>query len=68
MEQPFTYLFVNVCVFPAHCVDSETSAVRSSGATWLRWRGQQVEFCRCELGGQELCHSVPVISECGMDA
>uniref|UniRef100_A0A3Q3KLT3 Plasminogen activator n=1 Tax=Monopterus albus TaxID=43700 RepID=A0A3Q3KLT3_MONAL len=45
--------------YRAHCVDSETRAVRSQGATWLRWRGRRVEYCRCARG-QELCHSVPV--------
>uniref|UniRef100_H3DEQ8 Plasminogen activator n=1 Tax=Tetraodon nigroviridis TaxID=99883 RepID=H3DEQ8_TETNG len=44
------------------CVDSETSAVRSFGETWLRWRGRRVEYCRCSLTGGELCHIVPVIS------
>lgn len=59
---------VCVCVFSAHCVDSEASAVHSFGDTWLRWRGQRVEYCRCTLRGQERCHIVPVISECDMDA
>ncbi|XP_034094250.1 tissue-type plasminogen activator isoform X1 [Gymnodraco acuticeps] len=45
-----------------HCVDSETSAVRSFGDTWLRWRGQRVEYCRCALRGQQLCHIVPVLN------
>ncbi|XP_032435223.1 tissue-type plasminogen activator isoform X2 [Xiphophorus hellerii] len=44
------------------CVDSETSAVRSFGDTWLRWKGQRVEFCRCALRGRENCHVVPVIN------
>uniref|UniRef100_A0A3Q1AH37 Plasminogen activator n=1 Tax=Amphiprion ocellaris TaxID=80972 RepID=A0A3Q1AH37_AMPOC len=44
------------------CVDSETSAVRSYGDTWLRWRGQRVEYCRCALRGRERCHIVPVIN------
>lgn len=57
-----------LCVFLVHCVDSETSAVHSFGDTWLRWKGQRVEYCRCALGGQEHCHIVPVISECDMDA
>ncbi|XP_056889943.1 tissue-type plasminogen activator isoform X2 [Takifugu flavidus] len=47
--------------YRVYCVDSETSAMRSSGETWLRWRGQRVEYCRCARG-QELCHIVPVIS------
>uniref|UniRef100_A0A7N8XMP9 Plasminogen activator n=1 Tax=Mastacembelus armatus TaxID=205130 RepID=A0A7N8XMP9_9TELE len=37
----------------------ETSAVRGSGDTWLRWRGKRVEYCRC-AGGQQYCHVVPV--------
>ncbi|MED6254699.1 hypothetical protein ATANTOWER_031847 [Ataeniobius toweri] len=44
------------------CVDSETSAVRSFGDTWLRWKGQRVEYCHCALGGRQLCHVVPVIN------
>ncbi|XP_061754381.1 tissue-type plasminogen activator isoform X1 [Nerophis ophidion] len=44
------------------CADSETSAVHSFGDTWLRWRGQRVEYCRCSLRGRELCHIVPVIN------
>uniref|UniRef100_A0A1A8N1T2 Plasminogen activator, tissue n=1 Tax=Nothobranchius pienaari TaxID=704102 RepID=A0A1A8N1T2_9TELE len=44
------------------CVDSETSAVRSFGDTWMRWKGQRVEFCRCALGGRDVCHVVPVIN------
>lgn len=62
-----TYFFcvgVHVCVFSVHCVDSKTSAVRSFGDTWLQWRGQRVEYCRCALKGQKRCHIVPVISEC----
>ncbi len=60
-------LTVCVCVFSVYCVDSETSAVRSYGDTWLRWRGQRVEYCRCALRGRERCHIVPVISECDLD-
>ncbi|KAK1893107.1 Tissue-type plasminogen activator [Dissostichus eleginoides] len=48
--------------YRVHCVDSETSAVRSFGDTWLRWRGQRVEYCRCALRGQQRCHIVPVIN------
>lgn len=59
---------VRVCVFLAHCVDTETSAVRGYGDTWLRWRGQRVEYCRCALRGQERCHIVPVMSECDLAA
>ncbi|CAB1428287.1 unnamed protein product [Pleuronectes platessa] len=44
------------------CMDSETSAVRSYGDSWLRWRGQRVEYCRCALRGRERCHIVPVIN------
>lgn len=57
-----------VYVFSAHCVDSDTSAVHSSGETWLRWKGQRVEYCRCTLRGRELCHTVPVIGEFDIDA
>ncbi|XP_022621019.1 tissue-type plasminogen activator isoform X1 [Seriola dumerili] len=46
----------------SRCVDSELSAVRSYGDTWLRWRGQRVEYCRCAFRGRELCHVVPVIN------
>ncbi|KAG7489418.1 tissue-type plasminogen activator isoform X1 [Solea senegalensis] len=50
------------------CVDSQTSAVRSFRETWLRWRGQRVEYCHCTLGGRERCHIVPVtncyVSQC----
>lgn len=60
-------LIAFVCLFSVHCVDSETSAVRSFGDTWLRWRGQRVDYCRCALRGQQRCHIVPVISECVMD-
>ncbi|XP_073322346.1 tissue-type plasminogen activator isoform X1 [Pagrus major] len=45
-----------------HCSDSETSAVRSFGDTWLRWRGQRVEYCRCASRGRERCHIVPVVN------
>lgn len=55
-------------VFSVLCIDSETSAVRSFGDTWLQWKGQRVEYCRCDLGGRAHCHIVPVISECDMDA
>ncbi|XP_076005674.1 tissue-type plasminogen activator isoform X2 [Genypterus blacodes] len=48
--------------YRAQCVESETSAVRSIGANWLRWRGQRVEYCRCASKGQERCHVVPVIN------
>ncbi|XP_039906773.1 tissue-type plasminogen activator isoform X1 [Simochromis diagramma] len=44
------------------CMDSETSAVRSFGDTWLQWKGQRVEYCRCDLGGRARCHIVPVIN------
>ncbi|XP_051923165.1 tissue-type plasminogen activator isoform X1 [Hippocampus zosterae] len=44
------------------CVDSTTSAVHSYGDTWLRWKGQRVEYCRCAFRGRELCHIVPVIN------
>uniref|UniRef100_G3NJE0 Plasminogen activator n=1 Tax=Gasterosteus aculeatus TaxID=69293 RepID=G3NJE0_GASAC len=48
--------------YRVHCVDAETSAVRIFGDTWLRWRGQRVEYCRCALKGRERCHIVPVIN------
>uniref|UniRef100_A0A3B4AGD5 Plasminogen activator n=1 Tax=Periophthalmus magnuspinnatus TaxID=409849 RepID=A0A3B4AGD5_9GOBI len=48
--------------FRVQCVDSETSAVRRFGDTWLRWRGQRVEYCRCAMRGREYCHVVPVIN------
>ncbi|KAM3867641.1 tissue-type plasminogen activator [Diretmus argenteus] len=48
--------------YRAHCMDSQTSAVRSYGDSWLRWRGQRVEYCRCALRGRENCHYVPVIN------
>lgn len=63
----WVYTYACVCVSSVLCTDSETSAVRSFGDTWLRWKGQRVEYCRCTLRGQELCHIVPVISECDMD-
>ncbi|XP_036382604.1 tissue-type plasminogen activator [Megalops cyprinoides] len=44
------------------CVDSQSAAVRVRGETWLRWRGQRAEFCRCAARGRERCHSVPVIT------
>ncbi|XP_061135101.1 tissue-type plasminogen activator isoform X1 [Syngnathus typhle] len=44
------------------CVDSTSSAVHNFGDTWLRWRGQRVEYCRCALRGREFCHVVPVIN------
>ncbi|XP_047448700.1 tissue-type plasminogen activator isoform X2 [Mugil cephalus] len=48
--------------YRALCVDSETSAVRSNGETWLRWRGQRVEYCHCALRGRVHCHIVPTIN------
>ncbi|KAM6965463.1 tissue-type plasminogen activator [Aplochiton taeniatus] len=46
---------------PARCVDSQSSAVHHFGDTWLRWRGQLVEYCRCVSRGRQ-CHYVPVIN------
>uniref|UniRef100_A0A672JDN2 Uncharacterized protein n=1 Tax=Salarias fasciatus TaxID=181472 RepID=A0A672JDN2_SALFA len=64
----FVSVYVCVHVSSVLCVDSETSAVRSFGDTWLRWRGPRVEYCRCALRGRELCHVVPVtkcfVSQC----
>jgi len=55
---------LTVCVFSVHCVDAQTSAVRSYRDTWLRWMGPRVEYCHCAIKGRERCHIVPVISEC----
>ncbi|XP_061674048.1 tissue-type plasminogen activator isoform X2 [Syngnathoides biaculeatus] len=48
--------------YGVRCVDRTTSAVHNYGDTWLRWKGQRVEYCRCALRGRELCHVVPVIN------
>uniref|UniRef100_A0A672QTZ4 Plasminogen activator, tissue type n=1 Tax=Sinocyclocheilus grahami TaxID=75366 RepID=A0A672QTZ4_SINGR len=36
--------------------------------TWLRWKGQKVEFCRCAVRGRVRCHEIPVtkcfVSKC----
>ncbi|XP_056275911.1 tissue-type plasminogen activator isoform X1 [Pseudoliparis swirei] len=45
-----------------HCVDAQTSAVRSYRDTWLRWMGPRVEYCHCAIKGRERCHIVPVIN------
>uniref|UniRef100_A0A8C2HJY4 Plasminogen activator, tissue n=1 Tax=Cyprinus carpio TaxID=7962 RepID=A0A8C2HJY4_CYPCA len=42
------------------CVDANSAAVRDIGASWLRWRGQRVEFCRCATRGRVRCHEIPV--------
>ncbi|XP_030636357.1 tissue-type plasminogen activator [Chanos chanos] len=42
------------------CLDSESAAVRVLGETWLRWRGQTAEYCRCTSRGRTRCHYVPV--------
>ncbi|XP_049342197.1 tissue-type plasminogen activator isoform X1 [Astyanax mexicanus] len=42
------------------CVDVYSGAVRETGETWLRWRGQLVEFCRCSPGGTSHCHYTPI--------
>uniref|UniRef100_A0A671MV15 Plasminogen activator n=1 Tax=Sinocyclocheilus anshuiensis TaxID=1608454 RepID=A0A671MV15_9TELE len=50
------------------CVDANSAAVRDTGATWLRWKGQKVEFCRCAVRGRVRCHEIPVtkcfVSKC----
>uniref|UniRef100_A0A9J8C8U6 Plasminogen activator n=1 Tax=Cyprinus carpio carpio TaxID=630221 RepID=A0A9J8C8U6_CYPCA len=50
------------------CVDANSAAVRDIGASWLRWRGQRVEFCRCATRGRVRCHEIPVtkcfVSKC----
>ncbi|XP_046871569.1 tissue-type plasminogen activator, partial [Hypomesus transpacificus] len=48
--------------YRARCVDGETAAVRNYGESWMRWRGQRAEYCRCSTRGRERCHFVPVIS------
>uniref|UniRef100_A0A3Q4BDK2 Plasminogen activator n=1 Tax=Mola mola TaxID=94237 RepID=A0A3Q4BDK2_MOLML len=53
---------VSTASVPSRCVDSETSAVRSFGDTWLRWKGQRVEYCHCTMKGRQRCHIVPVIN------
>ncbi|XP_054467177.1 tissue-type plasminogen activator isoform X2 [Anoplopoma fimbria] len=47
--------------YRVQCLDGETSAVRGYWDTWLRWRGQRVEYCRC-VKGKEFCHIVPIIN------
>ncbi|XP_072564805.1 tissue-type plasminogen activator [Paramormyrops kingsleyae] len=42
------------------CTDTLSTSVYARGATWLRWRGLQAEFCRCTSRGREQCHRVPV--------
>uniref|UniRef100_A0A671MTH1 Tissue-type plasminogen activator-like n=1 Tax=Sinocyclocheilus anshuiensis TaxID=1608454 RepID=A0A671MTH1_9TELE len=48
--------------------DANSAAVRDTGATWLRWKGQKVEFCRCAVRGRVRCHEIPVtkcfVSKC----
>ncbi|XP_017323516.2 tissue-type plasminogen activator isoform X7 [Ictalurus punctatus] len=43
-----------------HCVDSDSAAVREIGETWLRWRGQKVEYCRCASRARARCHYIPI--------
>lgn len=45
------------------CVDTDSAAARSSGATWLRLKGPKVEYCRCTSRGRVQCHEIPVKSE-----
>ncbi|XP_062854794.1 tissue-type plasminogen activator, partial [Trichomycterus rosablanca] len=42
------------------CMDVESTAVRELGQTWLRWRGQKVEYCRCAIRGRVRCHYIPI--------
>ncbi|KAK3540088.1 hypothetical protein QTP70_025653 [Hemibagrus guttatus] len=42
------------------CVDSDTAAVREIGETWLRWRGQKVEYCHCASRARARCHYIPI--------
>ncbi|KTF82316.1 hypothetical protein cypCar_00020839, partial [Cyprinus carpio] len=50
------------------CVDANSAAVRDIGATWLRWKGQKVEFCRCAVRARVRCYEIPVtkcfVSKC----
>ncbi|KAK9971139.1 hypothetical protein ABG768_027030 [Culter alburnus] len=50
------------------CVDTDSAAVRDMGATWLRWKGPKVEFCRCTVRARVRCHEIPVttcfVSKC----
>lgn len=50
------------------CVDTDSAAVRNSGATWLRLKGPKVEYCRCTSQGRVQCHEIPVkkcfVSKC----
>ncbi|TRY96768.1 hypothetical protein DNTS_014492 [Danionella cerebrum] len=50
------------------CVDTDSSAIRDIGASWLRWKGQRVEFCLCAVRGRVRCHEIPVtkcsVSKC----
>uniref|UniRef100_A0A8C9S3E0 Plasminogen activator n=1 Tax=Scleropages formosus TaxID=113540 RepID=A0A8C9S3E0_SCLFO len=43
-----------------HCVDSHSATLHAPGESWLRWKGQRAEFCRCTRRGRERCHTVPV--------
>ncbi|XP_067272345.1 tissue-type plasminogen activator-like isoform X2 [Pseudorasbora parva] len=42
------------------CVDTDSAAVRDMGASWLRWKGPKVEFCRCAKQGRVRCHEIQV--------
>ncbi|TTB27304.1 Salivary plasminogen activator alpha 1 [Bagarius yarrelli] len=53
------------------CVDLDTTAVRETGETWLRWKGQKVEFCRCASKARARCHYIPItnpVLECVQDS
>jgi len=55
------YVSVSVCVCVLEaCVDADSAAVRDVGVSWLRWKGQRVEFCRCAVRGRVRCHQIPV--------
>lgn len=47
-------------IYRDRCVDSNSAAVREIGETWLRWRGQAVEYCRCSPRGRARCHYIPI--------
>ncbi|MFT7805054.1 tissue-type plasminogen activator [Arapaima gigas] len=46
--------------FRNYCVDSQSAWVYNDGESWLRWKGQRAEYCRCTARRRESCHSVPV--------
>ncbi|KAM9475469.1 salivary plasminogen activator gamma [Clarias gariepinus] len=42
------------------CVDADSAALRENGDTWLRWRGQKVEFCHCVPRARARCYYIPI--------